>query len=271
VGRESAALSIHRDTPIVSTIQIYTFAGIYVCTLRVVETLTFKESYMEPEIRAPAHAVLAAITVAACFGIASTANSAQTINFGQNLPDDSPVPAGYAGFNWGSAENDPQGGFGLTNFAAIIDQFSRNQPFDLNSVSFENYWSDGRDTEYTTVISGYRGNTLVKSATESYHYDSESTFAGLAFDDVNKITFSTTSVTTEFNCCDSHGLPTVTIGGSAPDLTLVSSLQVSNVAKAPELNGSSAATALTLLMGSLAVMLGRHPNNWRIRGTPRPT
>jgi hypothetical protein len=216
---------------------------------------------MDLETRASAHSALAAIAVAVCFGlIATTTSSAQTINFGQNLPD-GPVAPGYAGFNWGSAENDPFGGYGLTDFAASIDQFSRNQPFDLNSVTFQNLESDGIGdgdyAYYTTVISGYRGNNFVKSVTENYVGYQAPTYTGLSIDDVNKITFSTNRLEQITYCCDSGGNVVTKTVANGPDWTLVSSLTVSNFTKAPELNNSSAATALTLLLGSLAVLRGR--------------
>lgn len=230
---------------------------------------------MDTETRAPAHSALAAIAVAACFGlIATTAYSAQTINFGQNLPD-GPVAPGYAGFNWGSADNDPFGGYGLSDFAASIDQFSRNKPFDLNSVTFQNLVSDGPGdgsyASYTTVISGYRGNNLVKSVTENYFTLQGPTFSGLAIDDVTKITFRTHVLEWDTYCCDSNGNVVTQTNANGPDWTLVSSLTVSDFTKAPELNSSSAATALTLLLGSLAVLRGgiagrdcRHSNPVRV-------
>src|SRR4249920_2380746 len=149
---------------------------------------------MELKTRAHTHSVLASSIIAACCGLfAPATHCAQTINFGQNLPD-GPIANGYAGFNWGDADNDPQGGFGLTAFAASIDQFSRSTPFDLNSVSFVNYASegtgDGDFADYTTVIDGYRGNLLVKSVTEKYGAYSDPTFSGIAIDGVTKITFS---------------------------------------------------------------------------------
>jgi hypothetical protein len=220
---------------------------------------------MKPRTRAPAHSVLTATALTACLGLcASAANSQQIINFGQNVPGlpDGPVAAGYAGFNWGSAVNDPDGGgYGLTNFAASIDQFSRITPFDLDSVTFQNLVSegtgDGSTAYYTTVISGYLGNTLVSSVTENYGAYSDPTFAGLNIDDVNKITFSTNALLQDTYCCDAHGNPVTQTNYNGPDSTYISSLTVANVARAPELNGSSAATALTLLLGSLAVLCGR--------------
>jgi hypothetical protein len=208
---------------------------------------------MKPGIRGAA--------VAACLGLFASIASSKTIDFGQNLPDGAIAP-GYAGFNWGSAVNDPfGGGFGLTEFAASIDQFSRNAPFDLNSVTFQNLVSegggDGSTANYTTVISGYLGNTLVRSVTENYAGFQDPTFAGLNIDGVNKITFSTIALLQDTFCCDSHGNTITQTNFHGPDSTYVSSLNVSNFTKAPELNDASAATALTLLLGSLAVLRGR--------------
>jgi hypothetical protein len=209
---------------------------------------------LKPQTRAPAHSVLAATVVAACLGLFASAANSQTINFGhvQGLSD-GPITPGYAGFNWGSAVNDPyDGGYGLTEFAASIDQFSRNTPFDLNSVTFQNLVSEGT------------GDTLVSSVTENYGAYSDPTFAGLNIDDVNKITFSTNALLQDTYCCDAHGNIVTQTNYNGPDSTYVSSLTVGNFASAPELNGSSAATALTLLLGSLAVLRGRRAR-WRAR------
>jgi hypothetical protein len=223
---------------------------------------------MELKTRTHTHSVLAAGIVAACCGLfAPAAHCAQTINFGQNLPD-GPIANGYAGFNWGSADNDPDGGFGLTAFSASIDQFSRSTPFNLDSASFANFLSegtgDGDFADFTTVIDGYRGNHLVKSVTENYGADSDASFSGIAIDGVTKITFSTHVLETDEFCCDSQGNIVTQVIQNGPDSTLVSSLKVSDfVAKAPELDSSSAAAALTFFLGSLAVLRGRYPNDRR--------
>ena len=56
-------------------------------------------------------------------------------------------------------------GFGLTNFSSSLDQFSRSQPFDLNSVTFQNFESEapggGSGAACTIVIFGYLDNTLM--------------------------------------------------------------------------------------------------------------
>jgi hypothetical protein len=216
---------------------------------------------MEPRIPPPARLVLAAAGVAACIGLFASTAAAQTIDFGQNLPP-GPVAPGYAGFNWGSAVNDPYGGgYGLTNFAASIDQFSRISPFDLDSVTFQNLVSegdgDGSVAYYTTVISGYLGNTLVSSVTENYQSFSDPTYAGLHIDDVNKVTFTTIALEQDTYCCDSGGNVVTQTIYNGPDSTYVSSLTVSNYTKAPEIDGSSAAAAVTFLLASLAVLRGR--------------
>jgi hypothetical protein len=224
---------------------------------------------MELKTRAHSHSVLTGIVAACCGLFAFNAHSAQTINFGQNLPD-GPIANGYAGFNWGSADNDPEGGYGLTAFSASIDQFSRSTPFDLDSVSFANYLSegtgDGDFADFTTVINGYRGNHLVKSVTEKYGADSDASFSGIAIDGVTKITFSTHVLETDEFCCDSQGNIVTQVIQNGPDSTLVSSLKVSDfVAKAPELDSSSAAAALTFFLGSLAVLRGRYPRDHRLK------
>jgi hypothetical protein len=70
---------------------------------------------------------------------------AQTINFGANLPN-ALVPAGYAGFNWGTgadaAINYGFGNYDLTNPAAGIVNFGRSQLFDLNSVDYQVNFAD---------------------------------------------------------------------------------------------------------------------------------
>jgi hypothetical protein len=222
---------------------------------------------MELKTRARTHSILASSIVVTCCALFAPAARAQTINFGQNLPD-GPIANGYAGFNWGDADNDPEGGYGLTGFAASIDQFSRNASFDLNSASFVNYLSegtgDGDVAVYATVISGYQGNHLVKSVTEHYGAYSDPTFSGLAIDDVNKITFSTHVLETDEYCCDSQGNIVTHVIQNGPDSSLVSSLNVSNfVAQAPELDNSSAAAALTFFLGSLAVLRARYPHDRR--------
>jgi hypothetical protein len=220
---------------------------------------------MELKTHAPARSVFAVTAFAACLLFIASTATAQTINFGKSLPD-GPIAPGYAGFNWGSAVNDPYGGgYGLTNFAASINQFHRSTPFDLTSVTFANLVSeatgDGSTGEYTTVISGFLGGTLVSSVTENYGAYSDPTFAGLNIDDVTRVTFRTTALLQDTYCCDAHGNPVTLTDYHGPDSTYVSSLTVSKVAvKAPEFNGSTAAAALTLLLGSLAVLRGRRVN-----------
>jgi hypothetical protein len=182
---------------------------------------------------------------------------AQTINFGANLPN-APVPAGYAGFNWGTgadaAINYGTGNYDLTNPAAGIVNFGRNQLFDLNSVDYqvnvaELAYEDNID-DMTTVVSGYRGTTLVKSVTE--HFPGGPTFfSGLNIDGVNMITFSTTDT---YGYSDDSGIH---IRGTMPYETLVDQLNVSSYRAAPEIDPASATSALTLLLGGLAVLRGR--------------
>jgi hypothetical protein len=204
--------------------------------------------------------IIVAMAIAVPLALFAPIAAGQTIDFGQNLPS-GPVPAGYAGFDWGSAVNDPfGGGFGLTNFSASIDQFSRSQPFDFNSVTFQNFESeapgDGAGASYTTVISGYLNNTLVSSLTENYGWASGN-FSGLNIDDVNKITFATKAVLTDTYCCDSGGNIVTTTYFNGPDATFISSLNVSGAKAAPEIDPASAASGLTLLLGGVAVLRGR--------------
>src|ERR1700736_2098786 len=120
---------------------------------------------------------IAAIAAAVSFcSFAITARS-QTINFGANLPA-GPVPAGYNGFNWGTGANQAVNSgsdaaiYYLTGPAASIVEFGRTNLFDLNSVEYQILFSGitglGSVNDYTTVVSGYRGATLVKSVTEHY-------------------------------------------------------------------------------------------------------
>ena len=73
---------------------------------------------------------------------------------------------------------------------------------------------------------------------------------------VNDVKFSTVDTLTEL---DLPGNPSST----GPDLTMVTQMTVDNftgVAKAPELDPASTASAITLLLGSLLVIRGRRPN-----------
>jgi hypothetical protein len=213
---------------------------------------------MKMEIR---RIVAAAAAAAPLSLFASFANS-QTINFGANLPA-GPVPAGYSGFNWGAGANvavnsGPDAAiYYLTGPAAAIVEFSRANLFDLNSVDYQILVSgltyETTFNNYTTVVSGYRGTTLVKSVTENYPGAGGDLFAGLNIDGVNKITFSTTDT---YGYLNSGGNPVV-VGVNAPSTTFVDQLKVSGFTAAPEIDGTSAASALTLLLGCLAVLRRR--------------
>jgi hypothetical protein len=131
---------------------------------------------------------------------------------------------------------------------------SRTSAFDLNSMVVQDLNSDvpsgGDTTAYTTVISGYLNGTLVESLTKSYRWGG-GTVLSLNMDGVNDIKFKTTEINTRF------GQPGVF---TSPDFTLVSQLTVDNfstVAKAPEMDLATAASALTLVVGSLLVIRGR--------------
>jgi hypothetical protein len=198
--------------------------------------------------------LIAAVVVSAPLGLSALAADTTTINFGAALPS-GPVPDGYGGFNWNGAINDSGDlqFFFTTEPAADVNQFGRTQPFDLTSVMFENLISDGggdgeTDT-FSTVISGYLNDTLVRSVTENYGFD-QGSFSGLNINDVNKVVFSTTdhiSVTSDDG----------TTKLDAPDLSLISSLTVKSAVAAPEIDPAATGSALTLLFGGFAVLLGR--------------
>src|ERR1700733_12493219 len=205
---------------------------------------------------------IAALAVSAPLSLFATLAGSQTINFGANLPA-GPVPAGYGGFDWGTGANaainsgpDAQIYY-LVSPAAYMVQFGRTSLFDLNSVGFSMYVSDlsyeGNFNNLTTVVSGYRGTTLVKSVIEHYTSSGPDSFTGLNIDGVNKITFSTTDTVSYLN---GSGNPVI-VSTNAPDSTFVDQLKVSSYKTAPEIDPASAASALTLLLGSLAVLRGR--------------
>lgn len=193
------------------------------------------------------------LTAAAVMAIASfaSADASQTINFGPTLPAGT-VADGYAGFNWYGAQNDVFADSSFSFFdSASVNQFGRSKNFDLNSVDLLTLNSDvpsGGDTAaFTTVISGYRNGSLIKSLTENYAWGGAD-FSGLKLDGVNKVTFNTTVTTTVY------GIP----GSSTnSDFTLINSLNVDKAARAPELDAASCAGALTLLGGAIMVMGGR--------------
>jgi hypothetical protein len=205
---------------------------------------------------------IATVTLAAPLCLFATFASSQTINFGANLPA-GPVPAGYGGFNWGTGVNaavnsGPDAAiYYLTGPAASIVEFCRTNLFDLNSVEYQVLVSGetggGQIDNYTTVVSGYRGTTLVKSVTENYGGGGPDPFSGLAIDGVNKVTFSTTDT---YGYLDIYGNEVIT-AINAPSQTFVDRLNVSGFTSAPEIASGSAASALTLLLGSLAILRGR--------------
>jgi len=200
---------------------------------------------MKTEIRLTVAAIAATLPLLC-------ANASQTINFGQNLPAGT-VPNGYAGFNWHGAQNDVFADTTPSFFgSAYITEMSRPAAFDLNSMVAQNLNSDapsgGDTTAYRTVISGYLNGTLVQSLTENYPWGG-GTVLTLNMDGVNDIKFKTTEINTRF------GQPGVF---TSPDFTLASQLSVDNFAtKAPEMDSATAASALTLMIGSLLVIRGR--------------
>jgi hypothetical protein len=203
--------------------------------------------------------MIAALAMSAPLSLFATLAGSQTINFGANLPA-GPVPAGYGGFDWGTGANAAINSgpdtaiYYLTGPAAYIVNFGRSSLFNLNSVDYQIYVSgetgDGALYNYTTVVSGYRGTTLVKSVTENYPGTGSDLFTGLNLDGVNKVTFSTTDT------YGYYGNSGPVIVGTQASSTFVDQLKVSSY-KAPEIDPASAASALTLLLGGLVVLRGR--------------
>jgi opacity protein-like surface antigen len=181
-----------------------------------------------------------------------SANAAQTLNFGPNLPSGT-LPNGYAGFDWHGAQNDVFADTTPSFFGSLfITELSRTAPFDLDSMVVQELNSDapsiGETSSNTTTISGYLNGTLVESLTENYAFGGGTPLT-LNMDDVNDVKFTTTNIRMV------SGQPVVI---HTPDLTLVSQLTVDNVAaKAPEIDSATAASALTLLFGGLLVIAGR--------------
>jgi hypothetical protein len=200
---------------------------------------------MKAELRLTLAAIVATLPL-------MSANAAQTLNFGPNLPSGT-VPDGYAGFDWHGAQNDVFADTTPSFFGSLfITELSRTAPFDLNSMVVQELNSDapsiGETSNNTTTISGYLNGTLVDTLTESYAFGG-GTLLTLNMDDVNEVKFTTTNTRTVSS-------PPLTISG--PDLTLVSQLTVDNVvAKAPEIDPATAASGLTLLIGGLLVISGR--------------
>jgi hypothetical protein len=203
-----------------------------------------------------------AVVAAAPLCLFAAFASAQTIKFGANLPA-GPVPAGYNGFNWGTGVNAAVNSgsdaaiYYLTSPAASIVEFSRVNLFDFNSVEYQLLMSGitygTTINDYTTVVSGYRGTTLVKSVTEHFGGAGGALFAGLNIDGVNKITFSTTDT---YGYLDTNGHEVI-VKTNAPSQTFVDQLKISSFTPAPEIDPASVASALTLLLGGLAVLRGR--------------
>jgi hypothetical protein len=207
---------------------------------------------------------IAAAIAAAPFCLFATLADAQTITFGDSVPG-GPVAAGYAGFQWGTGAkqainyvDDVTSPYFLFSSAPTADifEFSRTSLFDLNSVDFQILESqltalDSFDN-LSTVVSGYRGTTLVKSVTENYPGAGNQLFTGLNIDGVDRITFTTTDTTGYIDDTGSH----VAASHTYPD-AFVDQLKVSNFRAAPEIDPASAVAALTLLLGSLAVLRGR--------------
>ncbi|HEY2464757.1 MAG TPA: hypothetical protein VGI32_11915 [Steroidobacteraceae bacterium] len=209
---------------------------------------------------------ITAVIAAAPFCLFAILADAQTINFGDSLPG-GPVAAGYGGFQWGTGANQAINYVSdvsspyflvLTSPSAAVVEFDRTSLFDLNSVDFQILISgqtalDSFDN-YSTVVSGYRGTTLVKSVAENYPGFGFDLFTGLNIDGVNRITFTTTD-SAGFLDPDT-GKPIVSAVSTYPGV-FVDQLKVSNFQLVPEIDPASAVTALTLLLGGLAVLRGR--------------
>lgn len=183
-----------------------------------------------------------------------SANAEQTLDFGSNLPTGT-VPDGYAGFDWHGAQNGVF--FTTNNFESLfITELSRSAPFDLNSMVVQELNSDvpspGETSNFTTTISGYLNGTLVQTLTENYAWGG-GTLLTLNMAGVDDVKFATNNIRT------SDALPGTF---TSPDFTFVSRMTVDNfsgVVKAPEMNPTTAASALTLLIGGLLVFTGRRP------------
>lgn len=225
---------------------------------------------------------LIAAVATAPFCLCAALAAAQTITFGDSLPG-GPVAAGYNGFQWGTGANQAVNYVSdgsspyflyLTSPAANVVEFGRTSLFDLNSVDFQILASgetalDSFDN-YSTVISGYRGTTLVKSVTENYPGAGSDLFTGLNIDGVNRIDFSTTDT---YGYLDPNNGNPIVAGTFTSAGAYVDQLKVGNFTAAPEIDPGSAVTALTLLLGSLTVVRGRmrHPAIPSRAERPRPT
>jgi hypothetical protein len=192
-----------------------------------------------------------------------SAGAAQTINFGTQpglptFPTGGTVPNGYDGFNWHGAQNEvffdqTSTGFG----SAFITEMSRTTAFDLDTMTVSplesSLPSPGETSNLTTTISGYLNGTLVETLTETYSAIATGNPLILNMDGVNDVKFKTIDTRQEL---DLPGMPTIT----GPDLTMVTQMTVDNftgVAKAPEMDPAASASAVTLLLGSLLVIMGR--------------
>ena len=193
------------------------------------------------------------------------AGAAQTITFGPSAtfsPTTGTVPDGYAGFDWHGATNDvvpdfdPEDIYQTLYTSASITEMSRSAAFDLDSIITVASYVQGfhEIPTFSTVISGYYNGTLVKTVTEEHYSSDGGGNLAINMDGVNDIKFATTlSIATYYY----EGPPSF---GSFPWVTLVSQMTVDNfsgAAKAPEIDPTATASALTLLLGSLLVIRGR--------------
>lgn len=209
---------------------------------------------------------LIAAVAAAPFCLCAMSAGAQTITFGDSLSG-GPVAAGYDGFQWGTGVNQAINYVSdgsspyflyLTSPAADVVEFSRTNLFDLNSVDYQILVSgetalDSFDN-YSTVISGYRGATLVKSVTENYPGAGSDLFTNLNIDGINRISFSTTDT---YGYLDPNNGNPIVAGTFTSPGAYVDQLKAGNFTAAPEIDPASTVTALTLLLGSLVVLRGR--------------
>jgi hypothetical protein len=208
---------------------------------------------MKTELRLTVAAIAAALPLL-------SAGAAQTINFGPAPlgPPDGTIADGYAGFDWHGALNDVYYDQTSTGFgSAFITEMSRTSAFDLDSMIVSplesSLPSPGETSNLTTTISGYLNGTLVETLTEKYSAIATGNPLILNMDGVNDVKFQSIDTRQEL---DLPGQPTIV----GPDLTMVTQMTVDNftgVAKAPELDPASVASAATLLFGSLLVIRGR--------------
>jgi hypothetical protein len=209
---------------------------------------------MKTELRLTLAAIAAALPLL-------SAGAAQTITFGPSsgLPSGT-VPDGYAGFDWHGALNDVFFDQTITGFgSAFITEMSRTSAFDLDNMVVSplnsSVPSPDETSTLTTTITGSLNGTPVETLTVNYSAIATGIPLIINMDGVNDVKFNTVDTRTVLE------LPGFTITG--PDLTMVTQMKVSNFsgAIAPELDPTGSASAVTLLLGGLLVIMGRRKNS----------